>query len=144
MSVKGRGSLWFLPKNETINANKYLEVLKEKLPIFMPILNCKIFQHDGAPAHRAKIVSAWLRTNKIDVLPNWPGNSPDINVIENCWSLLKKKVADKHPGSIQELIDAIKLTWTTEITPEYCQQLVKSIPKRLAQIIANKGNPCKY
>ena len=33
--------------------------------------------HDGAPCHRAKIVSKFLKNMKIGIL-DWPGNSPDI------------------------------------------------------------------
>jgi transposase len=38
-----------------------------------------------------KTVKKFIQENKIGML-NWPGNSPDMNPIENLWSMLKKRV----------------------------------------------------
>jgi len=63
-------------------AKKYLELMKGKLELHMAVHNCKIFTHDGAPCHQAKIVADILKTKNIKLL-EWPGNSPDLNPIEN-------------------------------------------------------------
>ena len=52
----GRGALYFLKKGETMRSGNYLNMLKEKLPSFMNILQCTTFQQDSAPCHKAKIV----------------------------------------------------------------------------------------
>ena len=77
----GRGGLYFLPKGETMKANNYLQMLKDKLPTFMPLVNCNTFMQDSAPCHKAKTVVCWLNSH-YNVL-RWPGNSPDLNPIEN-------------------------------------------------------------
>ena len=143
ISGKGRGSLWIIPKNTTITSKVYLDILKEKLEPSMTILGCDTFQQDGAPVHTAKIVKTWLSEKNIKVL-DWPGSSPDLNVIENCWMILNKKVADRHPASLADLVKVIKDVWMTEITPEYCENVVKSMPKRIQAVIKNKSYPTKY
>lgn len=141
-SLNGRGSLYFLPKGETMKAKNYLAMLKEKLPHFMQILDCNIFMQDSAPCHTAKIVLSWLKSN-YNVL-EWPGNSPDLNPIENLWTIVKNKVATRNSSSMPELINNIKRAWTMEINVELCQNLIKSMPNRIQCVIKNKGYPSKY
>lgn len=44
--------------------------------------------HHSAPLHKARSVTTSLAEKNITVLP-WPGNSPDMNPIENMWELTK-------------------------------------------------------
>lgn len=142
--ARGRSGLWFMPEGTTINGATYLEVLQDKLPQFMAIQGCDSFQQDGAPCHQTKAVKDWLQRSNINLVGPWPGNSPDLNPIENCWAVLKRKVAEKNPTSIASLKDAIKTVWVKEISPELCQKLSDSMQSRIASVLENHGHHTKY
>ena len=108
IAAAGRSGLWFMPDGTTINGMVYLEVLKEKVPLFMDIKGCTHFQHDGAPCHQTKVVKKWLIDSGYEVLGPWHSSSPDFNPIENCWVLWKQKVAAQNPTSLMDLQKAIK------------------------------------
>jgi len=82
--------------------------------------------------------------NKKIQLLEWPGNSPNLSPIENLWIILKRKVRLRSPKNMQELIFWIKYAWCHEISPELCNKLAKSMPKRLKTVIMNKGLLSKY
>jgi transposase len=71
-------------------------------------------------------------------------NSPDLSPIENCWAVMKKKVSILKPTSREDLLEKIKRVWCSDISPEYCAQLIKSMPDRIAAVIKAKGGLTKY
>jgi transposase len=142
-SAHGRGSIYFLQANETVTAKKYIEILQSKLPQVMNIHNVGCFQQDGAPAHTAKIVKEWLRDHDIDVL-DWPGNSPDLNPIENLWELMKRRLAKRCPKNLQDVRYWLTHIWCQEISRDLCQNLVNSMPRRISDVLRRKGQQTKY
>ena len=101
ISHQGLTELHFVPEKTMVNARYYVdEILTKSL---LPALNRKrnigstlqiklienmseaIFCQDGAPCHRAKTTQNWLKDNVGSFWPKeeWPGNSPDLNPIEN-------------------------------------------------------------
>ncbi len=65
----------------------------------MEMRGCTIFQQDSAPCYKAKTVINWCAQNRITLL-QLPGNSADLNPIENLWEIVKDKVAKKTPGNL--------------------------------------------
>ena len=98
ISEHGVAGISFLSPGTTTNGPRYVELLAEKLKIHMAVHSCTIFMQDGAPCHRSKVAMTFLAENGIKVL-DWPVNSPDLNPIENLWTNMKNKVAEKHPSS---------------------------------------------
>ena len=85
-----------------MNVQRYTSLLKNKLELHMTVHNCRVFMQDSAPCHRAKIVTQFLKSKKIQIL-HWSGNSPDLNPIENLWTVLKDKVSERQPTNAKML-----------------------------------------
>lgn len=112
MSVRGVGNLDFV--QGTVNAEKYIEILNQHLlPSIESLQSINqeyIFQHDGAPCHKAKRVKSWMSENNIPLL-DWASSSADLSLIKTLWNQMKKQVR-KHPArTIQELRDRLQEIW---------------------------------
>ena len=78
-------------------------------------------------------------------LIDWPGNSPDLNPIENVWSWMKNKLQDSKATNLPALQREITELWTLQMDNiDYLKTLVESMPRRLEAIIENGGNATKY
>ncbi len=101
-----------------------------------------IFQQDLAPAHTAKSTKSWINEHGVGVL-DWSANSPDLNSIENLWSIVKRKMRNKRQKNADELKATVKEIWSS-ITPQQCHKLITSMPRRIEAVIKAKGFPTKY
>ena len=131
-----------------VNAKKYIdEVLERKLLQSARDMYGDgqpfIFQQDGAPCHTAKICMKWFDDHDVQVL-EWPGNSPDLNPIENLWARLKRLVSKRRPSNVTQLKEAIISCWYHTITQEELKTLVNSIKRRCQSVIDAKGYQTKY
>ena len=101
-----------------------------------------VFQMDNDPKHTSKVVTKWLKDNKVEVL-EWPSQSTDLNYIENLWAELKKHVRARRPTNLTQLHQLWQDEWA-KIHSTYCGKLVEVFPKCLTQVKQFKGNATKY
>jgi hypothetical protein len=97
---------------------------------------------DGATSHTSGETMDYL-SNYCNVLENWPSSSPDLNPIENLWSIIKRRVEDANPETIPELIEIACNTWE-EIEPCTVDHLIDSMSTRLQLCVDNGGGQTKY
>src|SRR4029434_10566195 len=102
-----------------------------------------LFQHDGAPCHKAKVITKWLGEQNIDILGPCRGNSTYLNPIENLWSILKRRVDKQKPTNSDKLQALIIQEWAA-ISQDVAQKLIDSMPGRIAEVLKKKGQHCKY
>ena len=88
-------------------------------------------------------VKQWLRDCDVSFFDDWPGNSPDLNPIENLWALVKRELRGKDTSSLPKLEAAIRDVWDN-FKPELLQNLAESVPRRLRECLKKKGRPLKY
>jgi hypothetical protein len=87
----GLGSL--VPVDGMMNSSEYIEIPESRvLPFLQSFPYSKVtFQHDLAPCQYSMPVKKFIQVNKISIL-DWPGTSPDVNPIENKWSIVMKRL----------------------------------------------------
>ncbi len=111
MSACGMGSLHIW--KGTINAERYMQVLEQHmLPSRRRLFQGRpcIFQHDNARPHTASITTSWLRRRRIRVL-KWPAFSPYLSPIENIWRIIKRKMRQRRPKTVEQLKACIRLNY---------------------------------
>ena len=99
-----------------------------------------------------KTLSIWYFKLQISILKSelgvesldWPENSPNLNPIENVWTLMSAKMRKQMPKSMLELIKTIEKVWFEDITAEYLQALYDSMPNRVKCVIKAKGGTSSF
>lgn len=86
----------------------------------------------------------YLTQQKVRCL-DWPGNSPDLNPIENLWAICKAKVRKTDCTTVKKMVEAVIEVWFRD--PEInqnCQNLIDSMPRRVQDVITAKGGHTSY
>jgi transposase len=81
----------------------------------------------------------WFKEKEVDLFPI-PPNSPDLNLMENVWGMLARRVYHEQKSfhNVNELKNAIILAWDS-IKIEELRPILASMPERLFQVAAKRG-----
>ncbi|KAG2194549.1 hypothetical protein INT46_009204 [Mucor plumbeus] len=144
----GYGPLVFVDGN--MNQNSYVDCLSQKfLPWYYKLTHLEdgeyIFQEDNAPFHTGGYANWWKNSHSLNVLKDWPAQSPDLNPIEHIWSELARQLRSHRPDikNTEDLRQTLNEIWE-ELVPEFAKTLVSSMSKRCQGVIDAKGDATKY
>ena len=101
-----------------------------------------LFQQDNDPKHTAIIVRDFIEEENIPTL-EWPAQSPDLNPIENLWSILDQRLKRRQVNNCQELFRTLNDEWK-RLPVDLLERLVASMPSRCQAVIDSEGWPTKY
>ncbi len=134
--MKGTTSLFCF--QTIMTGNFYVEILQKHLPEVKQLFRGRwVWQQDNDPKHTSRVAKKFLQENVPEVL-DWPSNSPDLNPIENLWSIVKTRVERRMPKNCHELELFMMEEWAN-IPQTILMNLVNSMPKRCQAIIDNNG-----
>lgn len=141
-SFYGVGPIYWI--KEMMDRHVYVKILEEVMLPYareeMPLI--WVFQQDNDPKHTSRLAKEWFQKNRVEVM-EWPAQSPDLNPIENLWCDVKEAVSNCNPSNNNQLWETVEHAWKS-ISQERCENLVNSMNRRCAAVIANKVYATKY
>lgn len=103
-----------------------------------------VFQHENASTHTSNFAGMWLTEHFIWTLPS-PASFPKINITENVWGLLARRVYYKGRQFDEfALLEAFVRKEWSEIEPDYLLKLYESLKRRSVAVLNAKGGETRY
>eukprot|EP00047_Mylnosiga_fluctuans_P021226 m.102069 g.102069 ORF g.102069 m.102069 type:complete len:364 (-) comp8811_c0_seq4:1460-2551(-) len=146
--VTSHGILAHKVLDTPLNGEHYLSIIRDLLiPAVQEAFGEAFFcyQQDNHPAHVTDDVMSALEEEAPFDLLYWPAHSPDINLCENVWDELSRRVQAKRPGTKRQLVAAIEAA-VAELNTDrgYFQRLYAGFRKRLQAVIRTHGLPVDH
>ena len=145
-SGAGAGNLTLI--NGRLNSLQYVDILENS---FLPQVNAIFgespfyYIQDQSPIHRGTVVKQWFQTQRRITLVDLPPKSPDLNIIENAWSILKRRLDTTGVNNQDVLWERIQEVWDDLIDDvDYWQNLSRSMPRRIRSVLDMNGGHTRY
>jgi hypothetical protein len=137
-----------------ITTAEYKHVLLETLlPEGNRIFSAKghsswVLQQDNDPTHKGGAASALpafngQHTTTVELLPNWPANSPDLSPIENLWAIVQRRVEAAGCKTFEEFKETLHKEWHN-VSSQLCGKLIGSMHERLVKCIELEGRRTSF
>lgn len=147
MAASGPGEIAVI--EERMTAEQYRAIMEE---VMLPSVRAMLIPPpqpiyivmDNSPVHNAHTVNKWFQEHPEVTRISWPARSPDLNPIENLWAEITKKWDHNMVRNKETLITHSTTIWESLRGKDLCQNLVASIPRRLENVIKNRGSYTKY
>jgi transposase len=123
-----------------LDSDHYCEIIREN---YIPHAK-KGFRllQDNDPKHASKKTTQWLHDHNVKII-SIPSYSPDLNPIENLWSVIKRRVEKQSPTNLEQLKKCLLDEWT-KVEKPLLKNLVNSMKKRCEAVIEAKGCRTKF
>ena len=130
--------------SENFNSIAYCNVINECLTKTADLLypdGWKLHE-DNSSIHKSKLSVSYKEERPFRCI-DWPSCSPDLNPIENLWTVLKKRILNRPPKTIEDVKNYVDIEWGT-FDPEFIVNFTKSMRKRCDLVIAAQGKRINY
>lgn len=97
-----------------------------------------IVQEDKAPSHASKHQIPVFSIHEIERLL-WPGNSPDLDMIEPCWFWMKRRTTSKGPPTSRLIAEPLWNKIWDDLPQQKIQEWIERIPRHISKVIELKG-----
>jgi transposase len=97
------------------------------------------FVMDNAKCHTSASSKEFLADAGIQLVPEWPAQSPDLNIIENLWSILRTKVERATTKDFDQFKRNLHAAWQT-IDPVVVSRLYDSWNGRMSRVVESLGS----
>jgi hypothetical protein len=142
ISFSGRSSIFIFSDN--MDQVLYKHILEDTLRPAgkkLEVRGWKLYQ-DNDPKYKSKVVQNFLDEQRVVRLLA-PAKSPDLNPIENVWSMLDTEVQKCRPTNLASLQNAIIKGWKN-IPQKSIQNCIMSMPTRLALVKKAQGKAIHF
>src|SRR3981081_1642937 len=113
-------------------------ILKAKLIPFVKRMKLRrpdtIVQEDKAPAHSSKWQAPFFNFHKVLRLL-WPGNSPDLNMIEPYWIWMKRRTTKKDAPSVRKTTELVWKRCWKDLPQKQIRDWIEHIPQHIQEVI---------
>ena len=106
--------------------------------------------HDGSQAHLARATTAYLNANNVNVVNPPPPPPPrkksiDLNIIENIWDELNRRVrrTEAIPTTLNQLRAKVLYQWNN-LPQNYVQRYMTSMRRRCLVVVNSSGWHTRY
>ena len=138
--VECNGQQWGMTMDD------YQEQILTRYAISWPKDKEYILVEDGNRAHGLKNKRMQAKKKKLGIVPleDWPPSSPDFNVIEKIWRLLKQRLKSRRViSSLEALKVALQEEWE-RLTQEEIQRLIVTMPERVMEAHEKNGLATRF
>ena len=145
--ARGKTTLHVFETGTRVNSILYQQCLRGNLiaaanHLYHDRAAWKLMQ-DGATVHTSRSTRNWLKRQRIRVVEGWPPQSPDLNPIENLWSIIGHKVGLREPRTRMELHQYVLEEWDN-IDLSLLERLTESMPRRIKAVVDAEGGHTRY